>query len=130
MHQPPRVLLIDDDSQLQDLFATKLRAAGFDVIQGFNGKEGYELAQKESPDLILLDLKMPAMDGAETLSALKKDTQTKDIKVIILSSFNDWSSVKMDQRAAEGMGALDFLEKGIDLNALVDKVRSVLGSQS
>lgn len=126
MHEPPLILIVDDDPQLSDLFSTKLAAAGFAVKKAFNGKEGYEAARSQKPDLIILDLKMPVWDGAETLAKLHEDEETKDIKVVILSSFNDWSAIKMDKAAAEALGAIDFLEKGIDLNELVARCRSIL----
>ncbi len=120
------ILLIDDDAQLVDLFYTKLTKAGLRVNKAYNGKEGYELAKKEKPDLILLDLKMPVMDGSETLEKLHSDPLTKNIKVIILSSFNDWSAIKMSKETAINLGAVDFVEKGIDLDKLVEKIKSLL----
>jgi response regulator RpfG family c-di-GMP phosphodiesterase len=126
MHQPPLIQLTDDDSSIVSLFNTKLTSAGFSVIKAYNGKEGYELAKKEKPDLMLLDLRMPVMDGAETLGKLHSDPDTKDIKVIVLSSFNDWSSIKMTQGTAKELGAIDFFEKGIDLDELVGKIKDIL----
>ena len=120
------VLLIDDDSQLVDLFYTKLVKVGFRVNKAYNGKEGYESAKKEKPDLILLDLRMPVMDGAEALEKLHSDPLTKDIKIIILSSFNDWFAIKMSKETAVALGAIDFIEKGIDLDKLVEKIKSLL----
>lgn len=127
MHNPPLILLVDDDSQLIDLFYAKLTGAGFTVKKAYNGKDGFDLAKTEKPDLILLDLKMPVMDGAETLKKLHDDPETKDLKVIILSSFNDWSEIKLTQATAQALGAVDFIEKGIDLDELVKRVRGLLG---
>ncbi len=126
MNNPPKILIIDDDSQLSDLFYTKLIAENFVGLKAFNGKEGLEIAKKEKPDLILLDLKMPIMDGAETLGKLHEDKDTSEIPVFILSSFNDWSAIKMSPETAKALGAKDFFEKGIDLNLLVQKIKGAL----
>lgn len=126
MNQPPKILIIDDDTQLSDLFYTKLTSADFAALKAFNGKEGLEIAKKEKPDLILLDLKMPIMDGSETLAKLHEDTDTNNIPVFILSSFNDWSAIKMTPETAKALGAKDFMEKGIDLNMLILKIKGAL----
>jgi two-component system alkaline phosphatase synthesis response regulator PhoP len=128
MRNPPLILLVDDDAQLIDLFYAKLTTEGFMVKKAYNGKEGFELAKSEKPDLILLDLKMPVMDGTETLKKLHEDPETKDLKVIILSSFNDWSQIKLTPATARALGAIDFIEKGIDLNELTKKIKSLLSS--
>ena len=129
MHKPPLILIVDDDRQLVDLFSAKLTASGFAASKAYDGKEGYELAKKEKPDLILLDLRMPVMNGVETLAKLKEDPLTKDIKVIILSVFNDWSKMKMDPITAKAIGAKDFIEKDVDLDDLVGRLRSELTRQ-
>jgi two-component system, cell cycle response regulator len=126
MKNSPSILIVDDDSQLVDLFYAKLTGAGFTVKKTYNGKEGYAAAKAENPDLILLDLKMPVMDGAETLGKLHADPDTKNVKVVILSSFNDWSAIKMTEETAKALGAVDFFEKGIDLDELVKKIRSLV----
>ena len=126
MNNPPKILIIDDDTQLSDLFYTKLTAENFIGLKAFNGKEGLEVAKKEKPNLILLDLKMPIMDGSETLAQLHADKETSAIPVFILSSFNDWSAIKMTPETAKALGAKDFFEKGIDLNLLIQKIKGVL----
>lgn len=67
------------------------------------------------------------MDGAETLEKLHEDPETKDLKVVILSSFKDWSQIKLTQATARALGAIDFIEKGIDLSELVNRVKTLLG---
>ncbi|MEK7464741.1 MAG: response regulator [Patescibacteria group bacterium] len=126
MHKPPLVLLVDDDPSIISLFSTKLSSAGFSIIKAYNGKDCCDLAKKEKPDLILMDLRMPIMDGFEALKKLNSDPETTGTKVIIISSFNDWSAMKMTQDTARHLGALDFVEKGIDLNELVSKVHKLV----
>ena len=123
-----KILIIDDDPQLTDLFYAKLSSSGFEVSKAFNGEEGYKLAKTFKPDLILLDLKMPVWDGAETLSHLRKDPETENTKVIILSSFNDWSAIQMDGKSAQALGAIDFFPKGMDLEELVFRIKKIISS--
>ncbi|MDO8537003.1 MAG: response regulator [bacterium] len=126
MHEPPIILIIDDDPQVVKLFGQKLTGAGFEVKEAFSGKDGYETAKVEKPDLIILDLRMPVWDGIETLSQLKKDAETKDLKVIVVSSWNDWWTMKVSKEDFKTMGALDFIDKSIDLDKLVLTCRSII----
>ncbi len=123
MHQPPLILLVDDDPQIQDLFSLKLKSAGFAVAQARNGEEGLRVARAEKPDLILLDVMMPVMDGAKTLLELKADPNLKDIFVYILTSLEDRPE---DTKFAQDAGAVDFLNKGIDFKELVEKIKATL----
>ena len=78
-----RVLIVDDDAFLSGIYATKLGLEGFTVISARDGEEGLKTAVKELPDLILLDVLMPKLDGFEVLKRLKEDPSTKDIPVIM-----------------------------------------------
>ncbi|OHB22884.1 MAG: hypothetical protein A2939_04140 [Parcubacteria group bacterium RIFCSPLOWO2_01_FULL_48_18] len=128
MHNPPLILLIDDEAQIRDLYSTKLQSAGFEIVQAVNGMIGFELAKQKNPDLILLDMRMPVMDGAETIMKLKEDPATKDLKVIFLTALSDRPEhISTDVKAAKEVGALDYFKKDIDLNELVDRVRGHLG---
>ncbi len=126
MREKPLILIVDDDNFLAEVLATKLAGSGFSILRAGNGKIGCEMAKKEKPDLVLLDLRMPVMDGAEVLEKLKGDPETKNIKVLILSVFNEWSNVKLTKETANKLGAIDFMEKSVDLGELVRKVRLVL----
>ncbi|MBI5732790.1 response regulator [Candidatus Jorgensenbacteria bacterium] len=127
MHNPPLILIADDDTQLVELFNTKLTKSGFSVRTVYNGKDACETALRDQPDLILLDLKMPVMDGVEALHILRSNPQTKNIKVLILSSFNEWSTMKIDAEVIRSIGAEDFLPKGMDVDELVLHIRKTLG---
>ena len=126
MREKPLILVVDDDTFLADVLDTKFTKAGFFVLKAYNGKECCEIAKKEKPDLIILDLRMPIMDGAEALAELKSDPDTKDIKVFILSLFNEWAGIKLTKESAVKLGAVDFMEKSGDLDTLVQRVRSLL----
>lgn len=96
-----KIIIVEDENFLVDMYKLKFEQAGFDVLTAENGKRGLELSLKEKPDLILLDIVLPEMDGFEVLAELKKNKQTKDIPVLIFSN----------------LGQKEEIEKGIKLGA-------------
>lgn len=101
-----KILVIEDDAFLSSLIAGELSSAGYAVLSAADGEKGIVLA-KEMPDLILLDLVMPGMDGFETLAALKADPALAHIPVVVLSNLGQPEDIK---RATDA-GAHDFLIK-------------------
>ncbi len=127
MDKKPLILLVDDEQEILDLYCTVLNNAGFETITALNGQECLDkLSGPVKPNLILLDLKMPVMDGVETLAKLQENPRTKGIKVVFLTAFSDPIFVGIDQKLAKESGALDFIKKGIDLKELVEKVKGYL----
>lgn len=123
MRTPPLILLVDDDAQIQEIFLTRLKNAGFQVLQARNGEEGLKFTKQEKPDLILLDVMMPVMDGAKMLVEMKNDPEIKNIHVIFLTALDDRpESVKF----AKESGAVDFLHKDVDFPILLEKIKSIL----
>ena len=114
-----RVLLAEDDRFLRKAAGAMLRRQGFTVLTAEDGEAALRIARAETPDLILLDLIMPKMQGFEVLKALKGDPQTSPIPVIILSNLGQES----DSKAAREMGALDYWVKAnLDLEELVRRI--------
>jgi len=104
----PKIILVgEDDTFLSKVYKTKLAKEGFQVEHGINGEEILRLAREKKPDLILLDLIMPVMDGFETLAQLKADPDLKDIKVVILSNLNQ----EEDKEKVLKLGAVEFVVK-------------------
>jgi DNA-binding response OmpR family regulator len=121
------ILLVDDDPGFVELVRRKLEANGYAVVMAFDGREGLLKAQTASPDLVLLDLAMPGMDGFETLRALKAAPKTAAIPVVMLTSQGDRKHIF----AAEQLGASDFLVKPVPWDTLLDVIRTNLpGSPS
>ncbi|PIR89611.1 MAG: hypothetical protein COU07_01810 [Candidatus Harrisonbacteria bacterium CG10_big_fil_rev_8_21_14_0_10_40_38] len=120
------ILLVDDEPEILYLYGNKLKREGFDVLMAKDGQEGVNVAREEIPDLILLDLKMPVMNGMEAFVELKNDPATKDIKVVFLTAFSDPTVPEIDQKMAKDIGAMDFIRKGIGLDELVEKIRGFL----
>lgn len=113
----PVVLVVDDDPDLRMLADMQL-GEGFDVIQASNGEECVEKALAETPDVILLDMMMPGMNGAEVLTALSEEATTKDIPVIFLSALG---TTEDKVRGLEG-GAVDYIAKPAEPKELVARV--------
>jgi len=119
------ILLIDDDPLIIRMYQKKLSADGYKVNTAFNGEEGLVEVRKEKPNLILLDVMMPKMNGVEVLKALKKDPESKGIPVVILTNLGDDNK---DIQAAKDLGALDYLVKSdISLEELSKRVGKLIG---
>ena len=120
-----KVLLVDDDPLIIRMYQLNFTRDGYEVITAFDGEGAIMSAKRDKPDIILLDLMMPKMNGVETLKILKNDADTKDIPVIILTNLGDSQD---DMKKAKEMGALDYLVKSeTDLKILTDRVKEVLG---
>ena len=108
--RPLRVLVVDDDPAVRMLCAANLTRDGFDVIEAEDGQRGLERALAERPDLVLLDVAMPVLDGFGLAAALRRDERTRELPVIFLSGESEVDS----RERAEELGALAFLSKPFD----------------
>lgn len=115
------LLMIDDEVKLLEVFEKFLSKKGYRVLTATSGEKGLRIAQLEKPDLIVLDLRMPKMDGIETLKRLRK--KDKDTKVIMLTAFGTANYL----RVTSDLGISDFISKPFDLHALLDVITSTLG---
>jgi DNA-binding response OmpR family regulator len=119
---PKKILVVDDEPMVIRMVTDALTARGFTVISAPNGYEGLVAARGEKPDLILLDVVMPDLDGHEVLTRLRKDERTKDIPVIHLSAVGDFDK---QLRAMED-GSADYITKPIKPTELADRVEAFL----
>jgi len=118
-----RILLAEDDRFLRKAAETALKRQGFAVLAAVDGEEALRVARAESPDLVLLDLIMPKLQGFEVLRALKADPATAGIPVIILSNLGQDSDVK---QAMEAGAAGYFVKANLSLQDLIKRVGEVL----
>lgn len=119
-----KILIIEDDGFLASIYAQKLELEGFEVAFATNGEDGLKLAQKDKPDLILLDLLMPQMDGFEVLEKAKADPAIKDVKVLVLSNLGQ----KEDVDRCMKLGAAGYLIKAHALpEETVKRIKEILG---
>jgi DNA-binding response OmpR family regulator len=115
-----KVLVVDDEKGVRDLLHSFLEAAGYQAIMASNGEEAIELAKSESPNAILLDVKMPGIDGVETCRRLRAEEQTRYIPVIMVTAFGTTETEATDA------GADDFVNKPFELKDLAIRIKSVL----
>lgn len=119
----PKVLLVEDDKMIIDMYTLKFTQEGYDVLQAENGKDGLEMAKKQNPNIVLLDIILPQMDGFTVLKSLKADANTKDIPVVLLTNLGQDGDVKKGLE----LGAVDYLIKAnFTPSQVVDKVKSLL----
>jgi len=124
VEQKNKILLVEDDVMIVRMYQRKLELEGFKVFLAFNGEEGLEILKKEKPDIILLDIMMPKMNGIEMLKALKKNPATKNIPVIILTNLGDRPE---DVTKAKELGAKDYWVKAtVSLKEVVERIRQIL----
>ena len=107
MEKSASILLIEDESAIADMYAFKFRKAGYAVTVARDGAEGLRRAQEILPDLILLDILMPRMDGLSVLQSLKAKGETRDIPVVLLTNLGQEEDIERGLAA----GALDYLIK-------------------
>lgn len=118
-----KILIIEDDEAISSMYKTKLEADGFLILTAFNGANGFELAKKEKPDIIMLDVILPQLDGFSVLEKLKNNDKIKKIPVVMLTNL----STEEDIAKGEKLGAIDYLVKASLTPAQVsDKIQKHL----
>jgi CheY-like chemotaxis protein len=120
------ILVVEDEPILLRALNIELLNAGFEALVAPNGEVGLKMIKANKPDLVLLDILMPKMDGYEVLKAAKKDPKTKKIPIVVLSNFGEAENIEK----AMGMGAVDyFIKSSTDLNQLTKKINARLGTK-
>lgn len=118
-----KILIVEDDKFLRDLITQKLSNENFDVVIAQDGEEGVRKIEEEKPDLVILDLLLPAIDGFEVLKKMKANPKIADIPVIILSNLGQ----KEDVERGMALGAKDYMIKAhFTPNEVVNKVKNYL----
>jgi CheY-like chemotaxis protein len=122
------VLLVDDDAGFREIWKLKLTSSGFDVLEASNGKEALEILKDKKPDVILLDVLMPEMDGVKTILSIKENHNLKDVKIFFVTSLDDNAPELggYHKELASELGAVEYLRKSIDLDNLVERISNSL----
>lgn len=119
-----KILIVEDDVFFRELLLKKFQKENFDVFIAKDGKEGFTYLESNNPDIIVLDLILPDLNGYEILSMLKREKKTKGVPVVVLSNLGQ----QEEMEKAMSLGAAEFLIKvNFTLEEIVEKVKQVLG---
>jgi len=118
-----KILLVDDDEMSRDMLSRRLIRRGFEVIAAVDGKQGVEAARREKPDIVLMDMSLPVMDGWEATRCIKSDNATRNVPVIGLSA----RTMSADRDKAIEAGCDDYDIKPIEFDRLIGKIERLLG---
>ena len=121
-----KILYVEDNDDNIYMLTRRLGRKGFEVIVATDGATGVEMAQKEAPSLVLMDLNLPVMDGWEATRRLKAAPETESIPVIALSAF----AMASDREKALEAGCDDYVSKPIDFKSLFSKIETILSGRS
>ncbi len=122
-----KILIVEDDKFLRELITRKLIAENYEIVEAIDGEEGLKKIKEEKPDLVLLDLILPGIDGFEVLSKMKDDPALASIPVIILSNLGQREDVEKGLK----LGAVDYLVKAhFTPNEIIEKVKNSLAKAS
>jgi len=122
MGQKKKILIVDDERDIIKALMIRLQGAGYDVVTAFDGAQGVFMAHKEKPDLIILDIRMPAGNGFSVAQRLKRSTHTFTIPVIFLTG----SPEKNAEEKAMALGARFYIKKPYEPEELLDAIRRAL----
>ena len=117
-----KILIVEDDRDIVEMITYNLRADGYEVLSAFTGKDGITLARRERPDLIILDIMLPVMDGFEVCRVLKSTEATACVPIIILSA----KSQETDKIVGLELGADDYVTKPFSPRELIARIKAVL----
>ena len=121
-----KILLVEDNQMNRDMLSRRLTRRGYEVVTAVDGEQGVAMARSESPDLILMDMSLPVMDGWETTRQLKTAPETQAIPVIALTAH----AMAGDREKAVEAGCNDYDTKPIELPWLLEKIETLLGKES
>ena len=118
-----RILIVDDEVQLVEMVKMRLESAGYETIVAYDGQEGFDKAKKDKPDLIILDLMLPKMDGYKICGLLKNDARYAKIPIIMFTA----RAQEEDMKLGKDLGAEEYVTKPFDPKILLSKIKELLG---
>ncbi len=118
-----KLLLVEDNEMNRDMLSRRLKKKGYEVVMAFDGKQGVEMASDQAPELILLDMSLPIMDGWEAAGHLKANPETQSIPIIALTAH----AMAGDKEKAMEAGCDDYDTKPVDFKRLLQKIEALLG---
>lgn len=130
MDKKPLVLIVDDETDIREILSIQLKASGFDIQEAADGEEAVKLAGQLKPDIIILDVVMPTMDGTAAFFKIRENKDLDKTKIFFFTGKGDPREkiIEINRKFAKDSGAVDFLRKEIDLDELVKKLKQVLNN--
>ena len=120
----PKILIVEDNQENRDALARRLKRRGYSVVIALDGRAGITMAQEEHPDVILMDLNLPDVDGWEATRRIKADPQTAAIPIIALTAH----AIAGDQQRALQAGCNDYHSKPVEFARLLDQIEALLNT--
>ncbi len=132
MRTQPLVLLADDNADFKEIISAKLVAAGFEIAEASDGAEAIARAKALKPDLIVMDIDMPHVNGTEAVLEIKNSPETKDVQIVFFSSMDHpWPGIVEEKDAfAKTLGAVTFLKKSDDLDKVVATIKALVAAKA
>ena len=121
----PKILLVEDNEDNRDMLSRRLLRRGFDVAIAIDGQQGVDMAISETPDVILMDMSLPVLSGAEATQKIKADERTQSIPVIALTAH----AMAGDREKALEAGCDDYDTKPVELDRLLSKIEALIGAR-
>ena len=122
----PKVLLVEDNEMNRDMLSRRLQRRGYEVVMATDGQQGVEMAASERPDIILLDMSLPVIDGWEAARRIKSAAETQAIPLIALTAH----AMAGDKEKALAAGCDDYDTKPVELQRLLGKMQALLGGEA
>jgi two-component system, cell cycle response regulator DivK len=122
----PKILIVEDNEMNRDMLSRRLARQGFEIALAVDGKQGVDMAASEKPDLILMDMSLPIMNGWEATEQVKKNPATKHIPIIALTAH----AMTEDRDKCIAAGCNDFDTKPVDLPRLLEKINTLLAAKA
>ena len=117
-----KILIVEDNEMNRDMLSRRLERKGFEVVMAEDGQKGVDMSKSEDPDLILMDLSLPVMDGWQATSAIKENEETKEIPIIVLTAH----AMAGDREKALDAGADEYDTKPIEFKRLLGKIKEFI----
>lgn len=126
--QKQSILVIDDDKDFREIMSVKLKAAHYEVYEAVDGEDGLLKAQALLPDLLILDINMPKLNGMAMFSKIKADPNLAHLKVLFLTSYGEprTEAAWLDKKFAKEIGAVGYIKKNDDLDKIISQIKSLL----
>lgn len=118
-----KILLVEDNEMNRDMLSRRLKRKGFEVLIAVDGAEGVKMSTSESPDIILMDMSLPVLDGWQATQQIKANSQTKDIPVIAMTAH----AMAGDREKCLDAGCDDYDTKPVEFPRLLDKIKNLIG---